>query len=74
MNYNMKREKHSNSYYNDVEVERLADHYYSRVHLEKEDCVTCDGCCECLIDGDVYYPNIGVCEYCLQSYKVIVRT
>lgn len=74
MNYNMKCEKHSNLYYNDVDVERLTDQYYSHVHLEKEECVTCDGCGEYLIDGDVYYPDIGVCEYCLQNYKVIVRT
>ena len=34
--------------------------------------IICGGCGEKLYDGDTYYPELGVCEWCICDYKSVV--
>ena len=70
MGYNDECSKECNSYYS---IEKIADKYCTRSYMGKEEYVKCDGCGEFLRDGDIYYPDIGVCEYCLQNYRSVVK-
>lgn len=56
------------------EIERLQEAMYPNpLEEDTQIHITCQHCGEYLYDGDVYYPELGVCEYCLVEYKEIVN-
>ena len=54
-------------------IENLKDVVFPNPLEESPLYISCPNCGEQLYDGDTYYPDIGVCEYCLQDYKEIVN-
>lgn len=56
----------------DNDIERLRDALYPNPLENTQIRIICQNCGEYLYDGDTYYPDLGVCEYCLQDYKEIV--
>lgn len=53
----------------DLRIEELRDDIYQNPLEHSETHIVCSNCGESLYDGDIYYPQIGLCEYCLPDYK-----
>ena len=55
------------------EIEQLQNAVYTNsLEEDAQIHVVCQRCGEYLYDGDIYYPELGVCEYCLMDYKKVV--
>ncbi len=54
-------------------IEDMRDALYPNPLEEAPLHIICPNCGEQLYDGDVYYPSIGICEYCLPDYKEVVN-
>jgi hypothetical protein len=39
---------------------------------DKEGFIICPNCEEHLHNGDIYYPEFDICEFCIDDYKVSV--
>ena len=53
----------------DSRIEELIGRMYQNPLDENNTHIVCTNCGENLYDGDIYYPSIGLCEYCLPDYK-----
>jgi formylmethanofuran dehydrogenase subunit E len=60
---------------NEVEkkIEEFLDKKYPNPYEQDYSYLECSSCGEKLYDGDVYYPELYVCEHCLKSYQVRVE-
>ena len=62
--------KNCNKYSSDeIELEKLLEEQYKNPLEEDYIYILCTNCGERLYEGDIYYPEIGLCEYCLPNYK-----
>lgn len=50
----------------------LSQRFKNPLEDEPDLYITCPTCGEHLHDGETYYPEIGVCEYCISDYKQTV--
>ena len=53
----------------DLKAEQLKDYMYPNPLENEVFHLVCPNCEQSLYEGDIYYPELGLCEYCLQDYK-----
>lgn len=53
----------------EIEIERILEEAYPNPIENESNCIICPNCGEKLYDGDIYYPQLCLCECCLSDYK-----
>ena len=52
------------------DIAKILSTGYVKEPKPKYKCAHCD---RYLYDGDFWYPELGVCEYCVDIYKEVIR-
>ena len=52
-----------------LRIEEFLGRMYQNPLDNSDTHIVCPNCGESLYDGNIHYPSIGLCEYCLPDYK-----